>query len=273
MTRIQHRAKFRPNLFHRPVPDKVSNAKTSSTASALNGLKCFRRFGKKSKEGENLVTKGIAEDASSRLASSDADVEEGEIESDVLEVWFSGCHCGMPTFSGPFLSNESRLLLDIGGGAVPDGTGYSLSKITLCWMVRQVMASRCGILFDDAALVRCGIPNSVLLDGSCTKATEEEKKLHDMHAMQSIHDQLKKAPLWWLLEIMPLHFSSQDEEGVWHVEYRCGITNLEVGISTLKTNFVVCNSTVPTWEEVARYAPNAPISTSYVHCSRQELRR
>jgi hypothetical protein len=108
MIRLQHRAKFRPNLFHRPVPGKVSNAKTSSTASTLNGLKCFRRFGRKGKgkEGENLVTKGIAEDASSRFASSDADVEEGEIESDVLEVWFSGCHCGMLAFSGPFLNNE-----------------------------------------------------------------------------------------------------------------------------------------------------------------------
>jgi hypothetical protein len=134
------------------------------------------------------------------------------------------------------------------------------------------MASRCGILFDDAALVRCGIPNSVFPDGSCTKATEEEKKLHDMHAMQPINDELKKTPLWWLLEIMPLHFSSQDEEGTWHAEYRCGITDLWVGISTLQTNFVVCNTTVPTWEEVARYALSVLIFTLYVHCPRQELK-
>ncbi|TCD70154.1 hypothetical protein EIP91_004624 [Steccherinum ochraceum] len=80
----------------------------------------------------------------------DGDGKEGvgsgkdEVKStDVLEVWFSGCHS------------------DVGGGSVPDSTLHSLSDITLRWMVRQVVLSQCGISFDSDALARAKIPNSV----------------------------------------------------------------------------------------------------------------
>ena len=34
-----------------------------------------------------------------------------------------------------------------------------------------------------------------------------------LDATQPIHDELKLQPLWWLLEIIPLTYSWQDEEG------------------------------------------------------------
>ena len=50
----------------------------------------------------------------------------------VQEVWFAGCHS------------------DVGGGAVKDAVRYSLGDISLRWMVKQVILSKCGIRFDTA---------------------------------------------------------------------------------------------------------------------------
>jgi hypothetical protein len=103
---------------------------------------------------------------------------------------------------------------DIGGGAAID-----LSRITLRWMVRQVISSQCGIIFDDAALIRASIPVRTFPSASPIKANSEELVLDGMDALQPTHDEIKKDPLWWLLEIIPLHYSWQDEQGVWHRDY------------------------------------------------------
>lgn len=60
--------------------------------------------------------------------------------TDVLEVWFAGCHG------------------DVGGGTVPNGTAHSLSDISLRWMVRQVAQAQCGIMFDSDALRLARVP-------------------------------------------------------------------------------------------------------------------
>ena len=61
------------------------------------------------------------------------------------EVWFAGCHS------------------DVGGGSVEDTVRYSLGDISLRWMVKQVVLSRCGIRFDAAALRRADIDISTVL--------------------------------------------------------------------------------------------------------------
>lgn len=52
-------------------------------------------------------------------------------------------------------------LTDVGGGSVADDTLHSLSNISLRWMVRQVVLSQVGIMFDADALTRANIPSSV----------------------------------------------------------------------------------------------------------------
>ena len=37
-----------------------------------------------------------------------------------------------------------------------------------------------------------------------------------LDATQSIHDQLKKKPWWWRLEVIPTFYTYQDGQGVWH---------------------------------------------------------
>ncbi|KAF9781526.1 hypothetical protein BJ322DRAFT_1076726 [Thelephora terrestris] len=71
----------------------------------------------------------------------------------VLEVWFAGCHS------------------DVGGGAVPDKSRFSLAAITLRWMVKQVILAQCGIRFDEAALRRADIDISNLVHLSPTQLT------------------------------------------------------------------------------------------------------
>ncbi|KAI0345858.1 hypothetical protein BDW22DRAFT_1405674 [Trametopsis cervina] len=64
--------------------------------------------------------------------------------TDVLEVWFAGCHA------------------DVGGGSTANDTPHALSDIPLRWMVRQVVQAQCGVQFDNEALSRSGIPQSTI---------------------------------------------------------------------------------------------------------------
>lgn len=46
-------------------------------------------------------------------------------------------------------------------------------------------------------------------------ASPTETALTEADEVCSIHDQLKAAPLWWILEIIPLIWSTQDAVGNW----------------------------------------------------------
>lgn len=60
-------------------------------------------------------------------------------ETDVLEVWFMGCHA------------------DVGGGAVGNNVRHKLSQIPLRWMIRQCFECDTGIIFNTAALAEIGL--------------------------------------------------------------------------------------------------------------------
>jgi hypothetical protein len=102
---------------------------------------------------------------------------------------------------------------DVGGGAVTNDTTSCLADIPLRWMIREVVASGCGINFDPEALERANIILS-------PEPTTAEIDMDMTDVLQPLHDQLKLDPLWWLLEIIPLPFSSQDANGVWHRNWR-----------------------------------------------------
>jgi len=102
---------------------------------------------------------------------------------------------------------------DVGGGAVTNDTKESLANITLRWMAREALASESGIQFDDDALVRANIVLGL-------EPTTAELDMDNIDALQPIHDELKIDRLWWLLEIIPLQFSWQDADGVWHRDWK-----------------------------------------------------
>lgn len=95
---------------------------------------------------------------------------------------------------------------DIGGGSTANNAECSLGNITLRWMVREVIKSQCGVVFDDAAFARLGIPRQLV---NIFDEKTPDDKLDERDAVQPIHDQLKANPIWWLLEIVPTNFTYQ----------------------------------------------------------------
>ncbi|KAI9066492.1 hypothetical protein FKP32DRAFT_1601720 [Trametes sanguinea] len=124
--------------------------------------------------------------------------------TDVLEVWFAGCHC------------------DVGGGSVTDDTPHTLARIPLRWMVRECFKTDTGIRFHAELLKKIGLdpaalhpividrpppiePSSVHLETVAPPVpytTEEEHEVRD--ALSPVYDQLDIAKYWWLLEFLPM---------------------------------------------------------------------
>lgn len=76
-------------------------------------------------------------------------------------------------------------------------------------MIREVIDSQCGILFNDDALERNRID---LKRFPVTQEVATDK----IDATQPLYDALKIARMWWILEILPLQLSFQDGKGFWH---------------------------------------------------------
>ncbi|KAL7280019.1 hypothetical protein ACG7TL_006433 [Trametes sanguinea] len=194
---------------------------------------------------EGIQTKPV----SSRRLAEDALNDHISGGTDVLEVWFAGCHG------------------DVGGGNVANNVEVSLSDITLRWMVREVVLAQCGIAFDEAALVRANIPESIFRgegfplpaqttfsrhpqhngfsvdeagsntaasqDGSNggahaplpkseprpTEATPDDGLDCSADALAPLHDMLKSNPTWWLLEIVPTWYKVQQPDGTWKTKW------------------------------------------------------
>ncbi|KAF8628094.1 hypothetical protein AX15_004095 [Amanita polypyramis BW_CC] len=116
-----------------------------------------------------------------------------EDRTDVLEVWFSGCHA------------------DVGGGSTNDN--IRLARISLAWMVKQCSLTKSGILFDDAALKALGInPKTFEISPKIPgvgpiSTTSSGSSSDEKYSIAKIFDQLVLAPFWWFLEIIPLMHS------------------------------------------------------------------
>jgi hypothetical protein len=50
-------------------------------------------------------------------------------------------------------------------------------------------------------------------DHTIPSESEADRELHDI--LSPMHDELKSNPLWWLLELLPLQDTFQDEKGKW----------------------------------------------------------
>jgi hypothetical protein len=196
---------------------------------------------------------GLKTPGKSTLKAREVDLDP---DTDVKEVWFAGDHG------------------DVGGGHVKDSEPNALSNIPLRWMVKEVMESNAGIIFEGKALEGFHVDHGtiphyfpILRSGKNRIATDDEGTLHpakatsfsaneiqqwsenididevivgpdksakqkaeneiaggapkDLEDVKSLkHDRLKTAWLWWLLEIIPTHYSWQDATGEWHREFR-----------------------------------------------------
>ncbi|OJA07506.1 hypothetical protein AZE42_09221 [Rhizopogon vesiculosus] len=247
----ERRVRFQPELYHRsqsdtPDPEYAEMSKLRKAVGELEnkasgkfgslGNKLRKKFKKKSKCEEVEV---VVERTEETIVNGEANAEtlvcvdiEPEPSTDVLEVWFPGCHS------------------DIGGGNVANCVEVSLAQNTLRWMVEQVIQSQCGILFDEEALERLGMPLSSLPvpqpppaspDDVVSLPMEELKASsyvpstsspptqpptipsqpnpETCDALAPLFDELQLQKAWWLLEIMLLPYAWQDAHGKWHTKW------------------------------------------------------
>ncbi|KAG2155809.1 uncharacterized protein EDB93DRAFT_53072 [Suillus bovinus] len=282
----EHRVKFIPDLYRRsqtdtPDPEFVELSKLSEAVTVLEDsvsdgigslrnkllqtMKRAKKFMGKFQGLKRGFTKTILRRRSNIEIVSEKPVEttvvkdqtsvqvldipdiEPTLPSDVMEVWFSGCHT------------------DIGGGDVENSVEVSLAQVTLHWMVEQVILSNCGIVFDEEALERVGMPLSsfppsqtppaiedptgksqLMTDNSCSSAASIDvvspftevaspapssppagsptappiPNPQTCDALAPLFDQLQIQKAWWLLEILPLPCVWQDAHGKWHTKWR-----------------------------------------------------
>ncbi|KAJ7598621.1 hypothetical protein C8J56DRAFT_1039510 [Mycena floridula] len=163
----ERRAKFKANLWNRPQDDEASLGLPSApstpqspvyslphmptTASSLdsrptaepsiayNYYRYLKKLSERSPEDERILSE-LEKKYSTRLSRH----SDKRKKTDVLEVWFPGCHC------------------DVGGGSVSNSTPYSLARISLRWMIRECFKTDTGIMFDTGKLQELGMDPSTL---------------------------------------------------------------------------------------------------------------
>jgi len=215
----QRRTRFQPDLYHQPAPNAAAAAKDPKHATPIQGV----NSGIQHVPRRGLLSR-IFKHFPKEYRHVDSEEEEGD-DTNVLEVWFSGCHSGefVPCLPGHYRAIES---IDVGGGSVPDTTIHTLAHITLRWMVKEVMQSECGICFEEAALDIAVIPRQVPPRPAPVPGDSSEKEAapvdcDTVDALQSLRvdDQLKLSlknnPFWWLPEMLFLSYFYQDEDRVW----------------------------------------------------------
>ena len=136
------------------------------------------------------------------------------------------------------------------GGIVADDCRYSLADISLRWMVKQVVFSQCGILFDHAALRRADIDISSIVfadprqptvgdfwkrgsqttkhqlaepvrenDDNASGGGDAEQWPIDRDVLTDSYDQLKSQKIWWMLELLPMKYAWQEASGKWNAKW------------------------------------------------------
>jgi hypothetical protein len=113
---------------------------------------------------------------------------------------------------------------DIGGGNAPDTAEHALANISLRWMIEQIVGADCPILFDWDAFARWNVPTTIghhqTLQSSSSKdalplegGLEGDVDRQDAwDAVQPITDELKKFPVWWILEAFPMGHTYQNAQ-------------------------------------------------------------
>ncbi|KAI0317709.1 hypothetical protein OF83DRAFT_1119936 [Amylostereum chailletii] len=183
----EHRAKFRASYYHRPVPrveERPSRAQTivngvRSRMSSLN-LGVLGRIRRKYADGGfgTLVHDALTVQArSAGRPDIDGPATDSVFTTDVKEVWFAGSHT------------------DVGGGAVPDSDPYALANIPLRWMIREAMRAQAGILWENSAFDRWGIPKSIADIFQLRGPTADGAVGGGGQVQTSMHDYLVTSPM------------------------------------------------------------------------------
>ncbi|THH01914.1 hypothetical protein EW026_g871 [Hermanssonia centrifuga] len=186
----EHRAKFRPNLYHRPPP-KTQPAPVPAVKPPASPVVA----------SPVSMTSNLSASSTSKFDANKSAPKSNDFEKAGKRLPFSQrMRAGRKKFHGPmdqFMKHDDEksaapqetmdpaddpaddyvqtdvlerslmspvllpLYTDVGGGSVTNSTTHCLSDISLRWMVREVVMSQCGIQFNSDALILAGITDSV----------------------------------------------------------------------------------------------------------------
>ena len=141
----ERRAKFKANLYNRPTeeeaalgvqPGEMAPPSTAPTPASMT-LEAMQKWKKWAMNGKTPAE--LEEEQDDRFETEYDPCDHDTTETDVLEVWFSGCHC------------------DVGGGSVSNDTPHNLARIPLRWMIRQCFLANTGIRFHTHLLRHVGL--------------------------------------------------------------------------------------------------------------------
>ncbi|KAK7000315.1 hypothetical protein R3P38DRAFT_1844540 [Favolaschia claudopus] len=236
----EHRAKFKPNLWTKTSEQDMLGLSETKRMRPYSHYSLSREHGRDKKEKEGKDEKHHERKPSHQALEREYS-ECLAADTNVEEVWFSGCHC------------------DVGGGSVSNDTPHNLARIPLRWMVRECFKTESGIMFDTDGLRKLGLDPTALYpkvktrppalpigseriqaipkptkkkpatseplsrltehpaiptdDDSQLPMSEEEHELHD--ALSPIYDQLSLKWFWWILEVVPLRQRHRRSEKTW----------------------------------------------------------
>ncbi|KAL0952102.1 hypothetical protein HGRIS_008735 [Hohenbuehelia grisea] len=222
----ERRARFHPNFFHRPT---LAQSALGVQRGEMPKSRPPVRRGKSGK---------------SSLKQLERQYTDGNLDTNVEEVWFCGCHC------------------DVGGGAVKNETRHALARIPLRWMIRQCFLLDTGILFHRSKFRQVGLDPNTLYPVVKTRppplanlpntspgdaqqalneagANAQNEKMSSPQTMRTlvdeimpsgddfiseevedlkdvlspINDMLRLAKMWWILELLPSkqHWKKHDD--------------------------------------------------------------
>ncbi|KAI0368947.1 hypothetical protein BV20DRAFT_947314 [Pilatotrama ljubarskyi] len=197
----EHRARFQANLYQHATKHQAARG-TQPGDMPKSDTEYATRVGVR--EHHKKTPSEVAKQRKLERQFSEND-PDSKGTTDVLEVWFAGCHC------------------DVGGGSVANDVPHTLARIPLRWMIRECFKTNTGIRFHAELLKRIGLNpaalHPVVLDRPppvqpqpevhlktvappVPETTEEEHEVRD--ALSPVYDQLALAPYWWALEFLPM---------------------------------------------------------------------
>ncbi|KIK52337.1 hypothetical protein GYMLUDRAFT_180219 [Collybiopsis luxurians FD-317 M1] len=259
----ERRAKFKANLWNRP-----------NEYEAQLGTDAVPRDSNRQHSPHN----GKDHPSKHRLERENSG--DSGFHTDVLEVWFAGCHC------------------DVGGGSVSNDTKPNLARIPLRWMIRECFKAKTGIMFHSELMKDVGLdPHTLYPDVkprpphlpvtnkyiqpipstsifSKAKApeppaqpkTEEEFELAD--ALCPVYDQLSLRWGWWILEFWPIKMRYQLDNNSW-LSYLGWNLGRGRHIPKQETRGVKVHRSVKMrldagYEDGSKYVPKAGLDTRHV---------
>ncbi|VDC07954.1 unnamed protein product [Peniophora sp. CBMAI 1063] len=236
----ERRARFRASYYHRPNGEAVQAPISHMGTMVRDAHSRWRRFFSKDKGRSLKVVHDMINDHRLPQANDDA-----IFKTDVKEVWFAGCHgdvgggstpdtddfalsdiplrwmvkeaiqaqCGLLFDSGELSRNNiSQSIADIFNPRPSSSKGKqrTLHDFTMPGRIK-VERSSAGAADNASASGSSG-------HSEVQQTAQSERDMSEV--MQPIHDELKRKPIWWILEVVPTKYTWQrSSSNKWAAEW------------------------------------------------------